>query len=78
VNAPERGVGAHAVVDDSLEVSRPEGERFEPPADLPIYVSPAGDPRGDIVRTRIAPAKASANAAGLRPAYVTNYPSPGL
>jgi nicotinamidase-related amidase len=54
-------------------------EDFVPPPDLPsFYVSFEGDPRGEIVRERIVPAKASAKRAGLRVAYCTNYLSPGL
>src|SRR4051794_19956565 len=54
-------------------------EDFVPPDDLPsFYRTPAGDPRGNIVRKLIAPAKAAAKSAGLRVAYLTNYLSPGL
>jgi ureidoacrylate peracid hydrolase len=54
-------------------------EDFEPPDDLPsFYRAPPGDPQGEIVRTKIAPAKAAAKRAGLRVAYLTNYLSPGL
>lgn len=54
-------------------------EGFEPGPDMPdFYVPPADDPTADIVRNRIAPAKAAAKRAGLRVAYLTNYLSPGL
>jgi nicotinamidase-related amidase len=54
-------------------------EDFVPPDDMPsFYIAPPGDPRGEIVRTKIAPAKASAKRAGLRVVYLTNYLSPGL
>jgi nicotinamidase-related amidase len=54
-------------------------EDFAPPDDLPsFYRALPGDPRGEIVRTKIAPAKAAAKRAGLRVAYLTNYLSPGI
>lgn len=54
-------------------------EDFVAPADLPsFYAQEKDDPRGLIVRNKIAPAKASAKRAGLRVAYLTNYLSPGL
>jgi ureidoacrylate peracid hydrolase len=54
-------------------------EDFVEPDDLPnFYRALPGDPRGEIVRTKIAPAKAAAKRAGLRVAYLTNYLSPGI
>jgi nicotinamidase-related amidase len=54
-------------------------EGFEPPADLPSFYGPQpNDPRPEIVRERIVPAKAAARQAGLRRVYLTNYLSPGL
>jgi ureidoacrylate peracid hydrolase len=52
---------------------------FVAPGDLPsFYKPPPGDPRGEIVRTKIAPAKAAAKRAGIRVVYLTNYLSPAL
>src|SRR3982751_4090354 len=54
-------------------------EDFVAPDDLPsFYRTTPGDPRGEIVRTKIAPAKAAAKRAGLRVVYLTNYLSPGI
>jgi nicotinamidase-related amidase len=54
-------------------------EDFAAPADLPAFYRPSpDDPRGEIVRTKIVPAKARARDAGLRTVYVTNHLSPGL
>jgi nicotinamidase-related amidase len=54
-------------------------EDFVPPDDLPNFYKPTpGDPRGEIVRTKIAPAKAAAKRAALRVVYLTNYLSPGI
>lgn len=54
-------------------------EGFAPPTDMPsFYVPDEEDPRGEIVRGKIVPAKASAKRAGLHVAYLTNYLSPGL
>ena len=43
-----------------------------------FYKSGPGDPIAEMIRTRIAPAKAAAKRAGLQVVYVSNYLSPGL